>query len=85
MRQFFAGLDVAVFYETAYDHRAYTIARTVGCRTVLMVMPEFHRHLTEPHLPHPDVIWIPTSWRAETIPAARVVPAPVAPVTPVAP
>lgn len=77
MRRFFTGLDVAVFYETAYDHRAYTIAQAAGCRTVLMAMPEFHRHLTET-LPHPDVVWVPTGWRLDTIPGARVVPVPVA-------
>lgn len=77
MRRFFTGLDVAVFYETAYDHRAYDIARAAGCRTVLMSMPEFHRHATE-QLPHPDVVWLPTVWRAESIPGARVVPVPTA-------
>lgn len=77
MRRFFIGLDVAMFYETAYDHRAYDIARTAGCRTVLMTMPEFHRHATE-DLPHPDVIWAPTIWRLNTLPAGtRVVPVPV--------
>jgi glycosyl transferase family 1 len=77
MREFFTGLDVAVFYETPYDPRAYDIAREVGCRSVLMVMPEFHRHLVEPDLPRPDAWWIPTGWRAETVPGARVVPVPV--------
>jgi glycosyltransferase involved in cell wall biosynthesis len=82
MARFFTGLDVAVFCETAYDHRAYDIARAVGCRTVLMTMPEFHRHATE-HLPHPDVVWAPTSWRLDTLPAdTRVVPVPVELVTP---
>jgi hypothetical protein len=76
MRRFFEGLDVAIMYETAYDHRAYDIARAVGCRTVLMSMPEFHRHATE-RLPHPDVIWVPTTWRLDTIPGARIVPIPV--------
>lgn len=77
MRRFFTGLDVAIMYETAYDHRAYTIAREAGCRTVLYSMPEFHRHSTET-LPGPDMVWLPTCWRAELIPGARVVPAPVA-------
>jgi glycosyltransferase involved in cell wall biosynthesis len=78
MRRFFTGLDVAVMYETAYDHRAYDAARAVGCRTVLMAMPEFHRHLTE-HLPAPDVVWVPTVWRLGTFPPdVRVVPVPVA-------
>ncbi len=77
MTTFFTGLDVAVFYETAYDHRAYDIARAAGCRTVLMTMPEFHRHATEA-LPHPDVVWAPTTWRLDTLPAdTRVVPVPV--------
>lgn len=77
MSRFFAGLDVAVFYETAYDHRAYDFARAAGCRTVLMTMPEFHRHATE-ILPQPDVVWAPTSWRLDTLPSGtRVVPVPV--------
>jgi glycosyltransferase involved in cell wall biosynthesis len=79
MTRFFAGLDVAVFYETAYDHRAYDIAHAAGCRTVLMAMPEFHRHATE-DLPHPDVVWAPTTWRLDTLPVGtRVVPVPVVP------
>lgn len=78
MRRFFTGLEVAVMYETAYDHRAYDIARAAGCRTVLMAMPEFHRHLTE-QLPAPDVVWVPTVWRLGTFPpGVRVVPVPVA-------
>lgn len=78
MRRFFKGLDVAMFYETAYDHRAYDIARAAGCRTVLMTMPEFHRHATET-LPHPDVVWAPTTWRLDLLPSStRVVPVPVA-------
>jgi glycosyltransferase involved in cell wall biosynthesis len=78
MRRFFTGLDVAIFYETAYDHRAYDAARAAGCRTVLVTMPEFHRHATET-LPHPDGVWAPTSWRLDTLPAGtRVVPVPVA-------
>lgn len=77
MASFFRGLDVVVFYETAYDHRAYDIARTAGCRTVLMTMPEFHRHATE-NLPHPDVVWAPTTWRLDTLPAGtKVIPVPV--------
>lgn len=76
MRRFFTGLDVAMFYETAYDHRAYTIAAEVGCRTILYSMPEFHRQATET-IPGPDVVWVPTCWRADLIPGARVVPAPV--------
>jgi glycosyltransferase involved in cell wall biosynthesis len=78
MERFFAGLDVAVMYETAYDHRAYTIARAAGCRTVLMAMPEFHRHLTERRLPAPDAVWVPTPWLLERFPAGTpVVPVPV--------
>lgn len=77
MCRFFTGLDVAIMYETAYDHRAYDIARQAGCRTVLMTMPEFHRHATEA-IPGPDEVWLPTCWRADLIPEARVVPAPVA-------
>lgn len=85
MRRFFAGLDVAVMYETAYDHRAYDIARAAGCRTVLMAMPEFHRHLTE-QLPTPDVVWVPTVWRLGMFPAdTRLVPVPVDPEDALAP
>lgn len=81
MRRFFKGLDVAMFYETAYDHRAYDAARAAGCRTVLMTMPEFHRHATE-ELPQPDVVWAPTTWRLDVLPAGtRVVPVPVAQTT----
>jgi hypothetical protein len=77
MERFFAGLDVAIMYETAYDHRAYDIARSAGCATVLMAMPEFHRHLTE-RLPPPDAVWLPTGWLLERFPAdTPVIPVPV--------
>jgi glycosyltransferase involved in cell wall biosynthesis len=77
LEHFFTGLDVAVMYETAYDHRAYAVARSVGCATVLMAMPEFHRHLTE-RLPAPDAVWVPTGWLLDRFPAGTpVVPVPV--------
>lgn len=81
MRRWFAGLDVAVMFETPYDPRAFDVARSVGCRTVLYAMPEFWRAEYTP-----DVTWTPTTWRLEHLPeTTRVVPAPVDPARPYEP
>lgn len=75
-RTWLDGLDVVLMLETPYDWRFLDWARDAGCRTVLHVMPELF-----PTVPPamPDAIWVPTSWRLDTLPpGARVVPVPVA-------
>jgi glycosyltransferase involved in cell wall biosynthesis len=73
------GLDVLWTAETPYDFRAYPIARQAGVRSVCHVMPELFPYAT-PEMagwPRPDRFWLPTGWRADTIPDAEVVPVPV--------
>ena len=74
VREWLAGLDVVYSAETFYDWHMVTWAREAGAATVLHVMPEFWH----PHLPPVTATWIPTPWRAQHIPHARLVPVPVA-------
>lgn len=77
VRAWLAGLDVVLMWETAYDWRTVTWAKDMGVVTVLMVMPEFHKHRSEP-LPHPTRWWAPTTWRLDLLPEGTpVVPVPV--------
>lgn len=74
-RWFLRRLDVVLLFETAYDWRFIEWAREEGCATVLMSMPEFW----SASYPHPTVMWNPTCWRHETLPAgSKIVPVPVA-------
>jgi glycosyltransferase involved in cell wall biosynthesis len=77
-REFLDGLDVVYLVETPYDYTLYETARAMGVRTVCHVNPEFYLHATNITLPHPDVVWLPTTWHAEKIKHARIIPAPVA-------
>jgi glycosyltransferase involved in cell wall biosynthesis len=74
VREWLDGLDVVYSAETFYDHRLPLWAADAGVRTILHVMPEFYRE----HVPQPDEIWLPTQWRSEHVPHARIVPVPVA-------
>lgn len=78
VRRWLAGLDVVYTAETPYDWRLFDWCRELGVRSVLHAMPEFWHYATQPRLPRPDVVWLPTTWRAEHIPEARLVPVPVA-------
>lgn len=74
VRDFLDGLDVVYSAETFYDWRIVKWARDVGCVTVCHVMPEFFNVNTE----SADVLWAPTSWRLDQLPArTRLVPVPV--------
>ena len=77
VRAWLAGLDVVLMFETAYDWRMVTWAEDMGVATVLMVMPEFHKHGRDP-LPFPTQFWAPTTWRLDLLPPGTpVVPVPV--------
>lgn len=77
VRAWLAGLDVVLMWETAYDWRMIRWADDMGVATVVMVMPEFHKHGNEP-LPFPTQFWTPTSWRLDLLPPGTpVVPVPV--------
>ncbi len=75
VRRFCDGLDVVYSAETLYRSDVAEIARSVGCRTVLHAMPELWRA----DLALADVVWAPTTWALERLPAGtKVVPVPVA-------
>ncbi len=77
VRAWLAGLDVVLMYETAYDWRMIRWADDMGVATIVMVMPEFHKHGNEP-LPFPTQFWAPTTWRLDLLPPGTpVVPVPV--------
>lgn len=77
VRAWLAGLDCVLMWETAYDWRMVTWAKDMGVATVVMVMPEFHKHGREP-LPFPTQFWAPTTWRLDLLPPGTpVVPVPV--------
>jgi hypothetical protein len=73
VRDFLDGLDVVYSAETFYDPRLPEWAREQGVATVLHAMPEFFN----PALPQATMTWLPTSWRADTIPSAPVVAVPI--------
>lgn len=75
VRDWLAGLDLAVSFETFYDARFAGWCRDAGARSLLVAMPEFYRPEMEP-----DVVWAPTRWRLDLLPRdARLVPVPVTP------
>lgn len=65
------GLDVVYGAETWYSPAFPGWAAQKGVRTGLHVMPEF---FTDQRA---DAVWLPTCWRAEMIPGARILPVPV--------
>lgn len=74
IRHFATGLDVVYAAETFYREDAAAIMRECGVRTVLHSMPELYRR----DMAGPDVIWAPTTWRLDLLPAGTpVVPVPV--------
>lgn len=74
VRDWLDGLDVLYSAETFYDWRIPEWAALSGVRTILHVMPEFYRA----EVPQPDEIWLPTQWRSDLVPHARIVPVPIA-------
>lgn len=77
LHEFCKELDIIYSSETAYDIHLPDIAREHHTATVIHVNPEFFRWHNEPLLPPPTVFWLPTSWRADLIPVAHVIPMPV--------
>jgi hypothetical protein len=77
------GVDVVWSAETFYDDRILRYARTNGVRTVVCAMPELApwadgAPTAARSAPRPAVVTIPTGWRAHTLPAAQLLPVPVA-------
>lgn len=77
VRPWLDGLDVLYTAEVPYDWRLFDWCREAGVASVLHVMPESWRD--DPALPRPDVVWAPTEWLADRLPADTIlVPVPVA-------
>ncbi len=72
--RFCDGLDLVIGFETFYRADFCALARSVGCRTLLIAMPELYR---ADHAP-PDACWVPTTWEIDRVPNAEHVPWPVA-------
>lgn len=77
VRRWLGRIDICLTVETFYQWDFCDWAREAGCRTAVMLNPEFFRHAMY-RLPHPDGWWNPTSWRMEVLPeGTRHVPFPV--------
>lgn len=77
VREWIAGLDVIYSAETLYDWRLAGWAADASVGTVVHAMPEFYRHGPgNPDWPHPTAWWVPTTWRQDQVPGARLVPVP---------
>lgn len=78
-RRWLKGLDVVLGAETFYRDEFPTWAKEMGVRTVLAVNPEFAPYWDprSRHLPTPDVLLAPTTWRLEHMPGAIHLPFPV--------
>lgn len=76
------GIDTLFSAETFYsDEAVLTVAHQHGIRTVCYAMPELTPWATSAYpdrRPRPRMFHLPTSWRAETLPDAEVLPFPVA-------
>lgn len=73
--RFFQKLDVVYTAETVYDDRIFQIARNSGTKIILHAMPELFWGGAQ----LADVLWNPTHWRQEHLPArCELVPVPVA-------
>lgn len=73
--RFLRDVDVLWGAETFYSARLVEMARRVGVRTILQANPELYGMDSDNP---PDEVWLPTSWEADRIPGAQVVPVPVA-------
>lgn len=74
VRAWLEGLDVVYTAEVPYDPALFEWCRDAGVVSVLHTMPEAWHPSWKP-----DVVWAPTGWRLETLPAeTRLVPVPVA-------
>lgn len=77
------GLDAIYVPEFLYDDRLLRMAKQNGIRVVVHAMPELAPWATtapqrlEQSAPRPELA-IPTAWREETLPSARLLPVPVA-------
>ncbi|MGI8425595.1 MAG: hypothetical protein ACR2M4_03160 [Actinomycetota bacterium] len=64
------GLDTIVTFETPYWHGLFPLAKSLGVRTVMVVMPEYHPPGRADRTP--DVLLNPSSWWPHAAPAPQV-------------
>lgn len=74
LMQALADVDVLFSVEGWYNDSAVPAASRQGVRTVLVANPELFDH----QLPRPDCVILPTTWEAQRMPFAQVLPQPVA-------
>lgn len=77
VRDFVKGLDAILTAETPYNYGLYDEARQQGVRTVCHTNPEFYRYHLDKNLPKPDMVVLPTTWLAETMPYDCILPTPI--------
>lgn len=65
IQEFLKGLDVVLMAETPMNYDLYTIAKSMGVKTVNVINWEFFDHIAKPELPLPDVIVMPSMWHYE--------------------
>lgn len=73
IRRFLDGLDTVFTAETPYNPALFSIAREMGVRSVLYVMPELFPYNEHPDLPRPDLYVCPTSYLLDNIPNPKMV------------
>lgn len=68
-----------ISFETFYDAKLLAEANRAGAHTVCYAMPELAPWAVDPGMrPRPRQMYVPTEWRAGTVPNAEVLPMPVA-------
>jgi glycosyltransferase involved in cell wall biosynthesis len=63
--RFCLDLDVIILAETPLNYELYTIARSMGVKTAVVINWEFFDHIVKPELPLPDMIIMPSTWHAK--------------------
>jgi hypothetical protein len=67
VKSFLHGLDVVITAETPYSFSLYTLAKSMGIKTVCVENPEFYDHIKYPEYPLPDVMILPSVWMEDEI------------------
>lgn len=63
LKEFLRGLDVVLTAETPYNFELFPMAKERGVKTVCVENPEFYDYFKYPHLPMPDMMILPSSWK----------------------
>ena len=62
---FCEDIDLLLFAETPLNYNFYSIARSKGIKTAVVINWEFFDHIVKPDLPLPDLIIMPSTWYAK--------------------